>query len=83
VEPLLARALAKDPQYRFASALEMGEAIRIALGERDTPEWRAQAEIASKAPIPEDASLRTQRDSKLRTLREFVISGYKAANPTR
>ncbi len=83
VEPLLARALAKDPQYRFASVLEMGEAIRIALGERDTPEWRAQAEIASKAPIPDDASLRPQRDSKLRTLREFVISGYKAANPTR
>ena len=32
LDALFARALAKDPAYRFASAIEMGEAFRRALG---------------------------------------------------
>jgi len=83
IEPLLARALAKDPKYRFTSAIEMGDALRIALGERDTPEWRAQGEIASRAPMPDDEPAQTARDAKLRTLRELVVVGYQASNPTR
>jgi serine/threonine-protein kinase len=85
LEPVFARAMAKDRQYRFTSALEMGEAIRIALNERETPEWRAQRELAAEAPAPEgeqDAA-RSVRAQRLETLREFVVSGYQAASPTR
>jgi serine/threonine protein kinase len=83
LEPLLARALAKDPQYRFSSAMELGDAVRVALGERDTPEWRAQGEIASQAPVPRGEGAQSAREAKLRTLSDLVESGYQAANPAR
>jgi serine/threonine protein kinase len=85
LEPLFARAMAKAPEYRFASAIEMGETIRLALGERETPEWRAQREIAdqAKAPLGEQEGAHSVRAAKLKTLREFVVSGYQASNPTR
>ncbi len=83
VEPLLARALAKDPQYRFGSALEMGEALRVALGERDTAEWRAQREIASQAPMPQGEAAKSVRAEKLQQLHEAVVRGYRATSPTR
>jgi serine/threonine-protein kinase len=83
VEPLLARALAKDRRYRFASAIEMGEALRVALGEEETPEWRAEREIADNAPIPSGADAQDAREGRLATLREFVAKGYTASNPVR
>jgi len=83
LEPLLARALAKDPRYRFASAMELGDAVRVALGERETPEWRAQAEFASQAPMPEGRAERRARETKLLTLHDFVVTGYQASNPAR
>jgi serine/threonine-protein kinase len=85
LEPVFARAMAKDPQYRFTSAVEMGDAIRVALGERETPEWRAQRELASQAPAPpgEQEGALSVRALKLQTLREFVVSGYQASSPTR
>jgi serine/threonine protein kinase len=74
---LFARALAKDPAYRFANAIEMGDAFRNGLELADTPEWQAQAEIAKNAPEPEEAGQRTAREMRLATLREFVVRGYK------
>jgi serine/threonine-protein kinase len=81
VDTLFARALAKDPAARFESAIEMGDAFRAALGLPDTPEWRAQADIAFAARTilntrgPESGAVEEQ--SKLTTLREFVAHGYK------
>ena len=81
VDALFARALAKDPAARFESAIEMGDAFRTALGLPDTPEWRAQADIAFAARTilntrgPE--SSRSEVQTKLSTLREFVAHGYK------
>jgi serine/threonine-protein kinase len=49
IDVLLARALAKDPMHRFSSCLEMGEALRRALGLPDTPGWRAQRVLAQRA----------------------------------
>ena len=49
LDSLFARALSKDPAARFESAIEMGDAFRTALGLPDTPEWRAQADIAVAA----------------------------------
>jgi serine/threonine-protein kinase len=81
VDTLFARALAKDPAARFESAIEMGDAFRAALGMPDTPEWRAQADIAFAARTilntrgPESGVVEEQ--SQLTTLREFVAHGYK------
>jgi serine/threonine protein kinase len=83
LEPLLARALAKDPQYRFASAMDLGDALRLALGQKETPEWRAQREIANEAPMPASEEAKSVRATKLHTLRGVVESGYQASNPTR
>jgi eukaryotic-like serine/threonine-protein kinase len=81
LDALFARALAKDPAHRFDNAIEMGDAFRTALGLPDTPEWRAQADIAVAARTiaqtrgPESVEMDAQ--NKLTTLREFVAHGYK------
>ena len=75
LDPLFARALAKDPAARFSSAIEMGEAFRAAFGLPSTPEWRAQGEIAQVARL--GAPDAAQREKKLATLRQVVASGYR------
>ncbi len=90
VDALFARALAKDPNARFENAIEMGDAFRTALGLPETPEWRAQAEIASAArtivdtvgPDPTEAppaalAEESVQKQKIATLREFVAYRYK------
>lgn len=81
VDALFARALAKDPASRFESAIEMGDAFRTALGMPDTPEWRAQADIAFAARTIMNTSGTdsgfADPQNKLTTLREFVAHGYK------
>jgi len=49
MDMLFARALAKDPRNRFATAVELGNAFCQALGRPDTPGWRAQREFAKRA----------------------------------
>jgi eukaryotic-like serine/threonine-protein kinase len=49
LDALFARALAKDPSLRFASAIELGDAFRRALGLPETAEWQAQADLAQAA----------------------------------
>jgi len=74
LDALFGRALAKVPAARFASAIEMGEAFRVALGIPSTPAWRAQGEIAEVAlGAPADA----QRAQKLATLRQVVRNEYR------
>lgn len=76
LEQLFERALAKSPQSRFGSAIEMGEAFRSALGLPSTPAWRAQGEIAQVAQVaPQDAG----RAQKLATLRQVVKQAYRTA----
>jgi eukaryotic-like serine/threonine-protein kinase len=83
LDAFFVRALAKDPARRFASAIELGDAARTALGENDSPTWRAQAEIANNAPEAKGLEAQSARAAKLATLREFVVTGYQAANPSR
>jgi hypothetical protein len=58
----------------------MGDAFRTALGMPDSPEWRAQADIAVAARTilntrgPDSA---VEPHTRLTTLREFVAHGYK------
>ena len=70
---LFARALHKNPDGRFRSAIEMGEAFRSALGLPSTPEWRAQGEIAEVASQAGEDPARAQ---KLATLRQVVAKAY-------
>ncbi len=49
LDQLMARALAKDPTYRFGSAIELGEAFRTALGLPDSPGWRAQQALVHQS----------------------------------
>jgi serine/threonine-protein kinase len=80
VDALFARALSKDPAHRFESAIEMGDAFRSALGLPDSPEWHAQADLATAArgmavgAAAEAVGPETQH--KLATLREFVAHRY-------
>ncbi|HNS99716.1 MAG TPA: serine/threonine-protein kinase, partial [Polyangiaceae bacterium] len=46
---LFARALAKNPDHRYPSAIELGNAFCQALGIPETPGWRAQREFAKRA----------------------------------
>jgi serine/threonine-protein kinase len=85
LDALLTRALAKDPAARFGTAIEMGEAFRAALGLPDTPEWRAQADIARAAKTIADEATRSSvppaaqqaTAAHLATLREFVATSYR------
>jgi hypothetical protein len=80
LDALFARALAKDPALRFASAIELGDAFRRALGLPETAEWQAQADFAQAARTLADTpypSTDSQQHKRLATLREFVITGYK------
>jgi serine/threonine protein kinase len=49
LDALLARALAKDPADRFATAIEMGDAFLAALRLPESEGWRAQKRLASSA----------------------------------
>jgi hypothetical protein len=62
---VLAQALAKEPRYRFASALELGDALRLALGEAETAEWETLREIAQAAPVADEPIAADARASKL------------------
>jgi serine/threonine-protein kinase len=75
LDALFARALAKDPTYRFGTAIEMGNAFRQGLGLLETEAWRAQGEIAREAAVQSPDS--TSAGSRMATLREFVVRGYR------
>jgi serine/threonine-protein kinase len=49
IDVLFAKALAKDPATRFATAIELGNAFRAALSLPDTSGWKAQQVLASNA----------------------------------
>jgi serine/threonine-protein kinase len=90
LDALFARALAKDRTQRFATAIEMGEAFRAALGIPESPEWHAQAEIAhgatlfaaapSPAPAAPSAAPRQAATARMATLREFLVDRYRTAH---
>jgi serine/threonine-protein kinase len=88
LDTLFARALAKDRTQRFATAIEMGEAFRAALGIPESAEWHAQAEIAhgatlftsaaSAAPVEAPAPRRAAT-ARMATLRELLVDRYRTA----
>lgn len=49
IDRVMARALAKDPRHRYPTALELGDALREALGIAETPDWQAQRQFAGLA----------------------------------
>jgi serine/threonine-protein kinase len=82
LDALFARALAKDPAARFPNAIEMGDAFRTALGIADSPEWRAQAELAlvAASTVPaERPSAAGAKHQRMATLRDFLVDRYRTA----
>ncbi len=83
-----ARALAKDRMHRFASAIELGEQLRTALGIPDTEGWQAQRRLAGKAqaisrsvPVVENSLASTMRadvsEEEANKLRTDVMTAYR------
>ncbi|MEO6419866.1 MAG: serine/threonine-protein kinase [Polyangiaceae bacterium] len=78
LDALFSRALAKDPNLRFANAIEMGTSFREALGIPDSAEWRAQAEMAREIPGGQSAG----KEQRMATLRDFLVKRYKTLSMT-
>ncbi len=57
LDVLFARALAKDPVLRFATAIDLGEAFRAALDLPSGPGWLFQKELAKLAKTVSDHQL--------------------------
>jgi serine/threonine-protein kinase len=57
---LMARALAKDPDLRYGSAIELGETFREALGLPPAPGWSAQQQLASLAQTMSELPMAAQ-----------------------
>lgn len=77
---LLARALAKSKELRFASAIEMGEALRTSLQLPDSPGWSAQIRLAGSAGRISNSVARTtdqtEDDAEALRLRTDVMAAY-------
>ncbi len=56
---LLSRALAKDPELRFANAVALGEALRSAMGLPASEGWAAQQRLAASAQALSSPALST------------------------
>lgn len=83
---LFARALAKDPMHRYASAIDLGEAFRNALNLPETEGWDAQQRLAENARaisqlgLPASAAAATAEavpEEKAEKLRTAVMQAYR------
>ncbi len=74
LEHAFQRALAKSPEHRFGSAIEMGEAFRDALGIPSTPAWRALGDLAGVANPA--GSQDPARAAKVATLRQIIARSF-------
>jgi eukaryotic-like serine/threonine-protein kinase len=79
LDALFARALAKDPAQRFASAVEMGEAFRHALGIPPSPEWQALCELAGEAIPATIPEAERAREKRVATLRQVIVHRVRTA----
>lgn len=78
LDPVFAKAFAKERNYRFPNAIALGEAFRVALQLPVTPEWQLQQAFAKEAPaIHDDPS--TEREARVATLRLQMVNGYRTA----
>ena len=57
LDMLMARALAKDPDLRYGSAVELGETFRRALGLPESPGWSLQKELSEVAKTMSELEL--------------------------
>ncbi len=87
LDRLMARALAKDKMHRYASALELGDAFREALGLGASAGWNAQRGLAENAHaisqgIPVSAvegGTRPMPMAEAEALRSRVVDAYRAS----
>ncbi len=83
---LFARALAKDPMHRYASAIDLGEAFRTALNLPQTDGWNAQQRLAENAraisqlALPASSAASKSEpmpEEKAEKLRTAVMQAYR------
>lgn len=82
VDVVMARALAKNPNLRYPSALKLGEAIATAFELRPLPGWAAQHELARNAQAISRTGKVQHGDAapppEAEALRTAVMQGFKA-----
>jgi serine/threonine protein kinase len=78
LDVLMARALAKDPMHRFASAVEMGEAFRSALALPETAGWSAQQRLAENAQSISKLGMAALPSARAEQLRTDVMAAYRS-----
>jgi serine/threonine-protein kinase len=87
LDMIFARVLAKDPMHRFGSAIELGEAIRSALGLPESTGWDAQQKLAENARaisqygLPAQESVQTIPDAQANKMRTAVMKAYQGDPP--
>lgn len=75
------RTLAKDPQHRFSTAIELGEELRSSLGLPDTSGWAAERRLADRAVAISRLGTRTPdptlSEGEASALRTDVMAAYQ------
>lgn len=80
LDALMARALAKQPDARFPSALAFGEAFRLSLGLAGAEGWVAQRALATGAgELAKRAAATSARDPELEPIRTLLLEAYERA----
>lgn len=78
LDRLVAHALAKRSEERFASAVELGEAFRVALGLPGTDGWVAQQALAAgAAELVRAGEAGRGREPKLEPIRTLILEAYE------
>ena len=84
LDRLLSRALAKDPELRFPSAVALGEALREGMGLPATEGWAAQRRFAASARALSSPGLCTASSAEIvpspaaERLRTAVLEAYRS-----
>ena len=82
LDRFLSRTLAKDPQHRFATAILMGEELRISLDLPDTSGWAAERRLADRAVAISRLGTRTPdptlSEGEASALRTDVMAAYQS-----
>ncbi len=77
LDDLLQKALAKDPEKRFSSAIEMGDAFRQALNLPISDEWVAQGQFALSVRSVHDTRVEDMPVQQLATTGAWMAQRYR------
>jgi eukaryotic-like serine/threonine-protein kinase len=76
LDEVLWRGLAKNPLDRPQTAIDLGEALRVASGAAMTAEWNAQLNMASQVTRYKGGTVKFE-DAGFQTLRDMIRTKYR------